>query len=381
VQRRNRACLGTAAALLGAIACLALTSPAWAATREPLALARAGLHAREGVADPAARPDRAALRALLARSRARISDVGGAAVKMSSTYYGPEQEAEIAAVLDRLDHGPEMAQLSVYVATPEELTGICGAEVVACYLPTEMEMVVSGVDQTVAGVPRDFAIAHEYGHHLANTQRGEFLSALEGGTIRWATYERVCQLTRSGQLFPGDQGSHYWQNPEEAYAESYAHLTDPGAAVPWQFTSLLQPTTASLAKIQADLERPWQGPTTTTLSGAVAEAPVPPARTVSGPHGTGLSSGVAVGIPPGAYSSLVQTPLDGQVSVAVQAPPGVSLAVSLQDPQSGRTLARAGGEEGGAVELSYANCGHDALRLTVVGLHGAGSFQATVTKP
>jgi len=333
------------------------------------------------VSAAAARPDPIALRALLARSRARVSEVGGDSVQISSTYYGPEQETEIANVLGRLDHGPEMAQLKVYVATPAEIAETCGETVIACYMPSEEEMIVSGLNQPVDGVPRDFAIAHEYGHHIAESQKGDLYPAIEAGTIRWATYERVCQFTRSRHLFPGDQGDHYWQDPEEAFAESYAHLTDPEDSVSWQYSPLLAPTPASLAKIQADLSNPWNGPASERVAGSVAEpaSAAAPAR-VSGPAGSALEGAVAVSSPE-TFSRAVATPLDGRVSVTLQAPAGADLGVSLRDPGDGRVLAGATTGEGGTAQISYPSCGHDALQLEVRSLHGGGSFEAAVVKP
>jgi hypothetical protein len=336
------------------LAALALAPAARAGTREPLALAYAALRHPGPPLDAAARADAKAVKAAQ-RGPGGRPEVGVYEAKISSTYYGPEQMDSVRAALDRLDHGPEMAQLSVYVATPGEIAEICGATVVACYVPAEMEMVVSGVDRPVAGVPRDFAIAHEYGHHIANTQDGGLLPAIEGGTIRWATYERVCQFTRSHRLFPGNQGTHYWQDPEEAFAESYAHLSDPQDAVSWQFTPLLRPTSASLAKIQADLSHPWRGPVTTAFAGSVAASR--------------------------SFSRLVRTPLDGPVSVSIQAPTGTDLSVFLRDPEHGRVLSRATTGEAGSAELSYANCGNASLRLEVRSLRGAGAFTATVVKP
>ncbi len=281
-----------------------------------------------------------------------------------------------------LDHGPEIDQLSVYLANPVELASICGAHVVACYEPSQMEMVISGLDRAAAGVPRDFAIAHEYGHHIANTQHGDLRPPLEAGTIRWATYERVCQLTRAHKLFPGNQGRHYWQDPEEAFAESYAHLADPSARVSWQYTPLLRPTRASLAKLQADISRPWQGPTAIAWNGSVSEpTPGPPPRRIRGAHGTGLAGAVAVAPRPGTDSKVIATPLDGNVSASVQAPAEANLAIVLRDAADDRVLARSSSGVGGVASVSYANCGHDALRLEVRTLHGSGSFQATVLRP
>jgi hypothetical protein len=108
---------------------------------------------------------------------------------------------------------------------------------------------------------------------------------------RWATYERVCQLTRRGRLFPGNQGAHYWQDPEEAFAQSYARLNRPDDRVSWQYTPLLRPTPAALAKIHADVAHPWSGPVEATWDGSVTAPPrirlprlaCAPARSASAP--------------------------------------------------------------------------------------------------
>jgi len=369
-------------ALSCALVALAALLPASgsAATREPLSLARAALNDPAAAMDAAQRPDP---RALAAAQRNRTNHFDGSEeVRVSSSYYDSEQMAPIVATLRGLDHGPELAQLSVYVATPTEIAEICGATVVACYVPSRMEMVVSGEDRPVAGVPRDFAIAHEYGHHIANTQGGELFAAIDVGTIRWATYERVCQFTRASKLYPGNQGEHYWEDPEEAFAESYAHLSQPQAAVSWQYTPLLQPTTASLAKIHADIARPWTGPVTTTLGGKLSEpTPNRPAHRTAGANGTGLDSATAVGRPPWVAERLIDTPLDGQVSVSVQAPVGADYAVILRDAEAGRVLSRASTGNAGTAEISYGNCGHSSLLLEVRSLRGSGPFRATVVKP
>lgn len=379
---RSQAWVRTGAALAAVGAALALSVPAQAATREPLALAFASSQAWAEA--PASAP--------VARRNPSTPATGEGAAgfesaayepQISSAHYGQDQIESVRATLEGLDHGPEMAQLSVWIATPAEIAEICGAAVIACYQPEVMRMVVSGVEGPVDGVSRRFAIAHEYGHHIANTQRGEILPAIEGGTIRWATYERVCQLTRSDRLFPGNQGAHYWQDPEEAFAESYAHLSDPGARVSWQYTPLLRPTTASLAKLQVDLSHPWTGPVSSAFSGSIGTPAPATRRAARGPDGTAIGGGEPLGVAPGSFSRNVATPLDGRVSVTVQAPPGADLAVALRDPSSGRVLARASTGEGGSATLAYSNCGHDSLRLEVRSLQGPGSFAftGTIVKP
>lgn len=368
---------GFAAALvLAAILFAASAASSAAATREPmrdvLAAARHPAPAVDSVVGP---------RPVNLRAGGRYAGAGGE-FEISSGHYGAAEVESVAATLRSLDHGPEMATLSVYVATPEEIAQACGGTVVACYLAATREMVVSGIDRAVAGVPRDFAIAHEYGHHIANSQLGDAYPAIDAGTIRWATYERVCQLTRRGRLFPGNQGPHYWQDPEEAFAQSYAHLNWPRAGVSWQYTPLLQPSAAALAKIHADIERPWSGPVETTWSGTVTAAPVEqpaPSGVSSGPVGIGAAK--AVGDTSWVDSSPLRTPLDGPVSVSLQAPAGAQLALTLHEGDNGRALASARTSPAGSAQLSYMNCGHAALRLEVRSIAGGASFQAAIARP
>lgn len=335
-----------------------------------------------GFGDSRLRVNPAALRAMARSSARRFAGVGGE-FHISSTYFGPEAVDSVAATLRSLDHGPEMGTLNVYVATPEEIRETCGATVVACYVPAESEMVVSGFDRPVAGIPREFAIAHEYGHHIANSQGGGALPPLDAGTIRWTTYERVCQLTRAGRLFPGDQGAHYWQDPEEAFAQSYANLNRPTAGVSWPYTSLLRPTSASLAKIHADVSRPWSGPVTSSWSGSVEPRPAADSPVAHGARAgrLGIGAGQVAGDPAWRESHIVRTPLDGSVSVSVRSSSGVPLPVELVDPRGDRVLARGLAAAAGETALTYANCGHAELRLDVGGGATGGAFEAAITRP
>jgi hypothetical protein len=278
----------------------------------------------------------------------------GYTVQAASGAYGPADIQSVVDVLGSLDHGPELSRLSVYLATPGEISTICGPAVLACYMPARERMIVSGVDGSADGVPRDFAIAHEYGHHIANSENGTPYPATDVGTARWSTYERVCQLTRARKLFPGNQGSHYFEDPEEAFAEAYAHLAEPRAKVSWQYAPFLRPTAAALAKIRADIEHPWGGPSTTHLTIWATSA--------------------------GTAERRIRAPLDGEVSISIAGPAAEYVAV-LRDSERGRPLARATGGADGGAELSYANCGHRSLLLQVRSTSGGGAFQATITKP
>jgi len=377
VYGRRTPCFAAAFGL-GAVALFALAPASPAATRKPLREALFAASHASSANDSAIRPDSTALRAMV-RETARRYAPAADKIRIASDHYGAAEMESVAAVLRSLDHGPEMAELSVFVATPLEIREACAAAVVACYFPSEDEMVVSGIDRPVDGVPRDFAIAHEYGHHVANTRPGAALPAIEAGTVRWATYERVCQLTRRGRLFPGNQGAHYWEDPEEAFAQSFARLNLPDAHVSWQYTPLLRPTAVSLAKIHADVAHPWTGPVETSWDARLAPPPAPSAGVRSG--ALGIGAGRMAGDPPWVASHPVRTPLDGPVTVSLQSPEGAGVVLSLRDPERHRTLARAATGPEGSAHLSYSNCGHTALRLEVRATSGPADFRAAIARP
>lgn len=372
MQRIAVSRLGLSVAV-AAVAILCAAAPALAASREPLSVLQAALSGRAAsLAAPVAS----------AAARAALPAVSTPApVAVASSAYGPEQTEAVARIIGGLDHGPELTGLHVDVATPEEIAARCGASVLACYFPGSAEMVVSGATGAAGGVPREFAIAHEYGHAIADSQASELGSPMQTGTLRWATYERVCQLSRAGVLYPGDQGGHYWQNPEEAFAETYAQLADPSSGVAWQFSSFLAPTPGSLAKVQADVAHPWSGPQTEGWS-SVVDAPSPPDRAQTwGTAHEGIGSAVALGPPPGTATTMMATPLDGEVSVHLQTNPATPLAVKLADPATGRTLAVSRTDGSGAAAVRFQNCGNGAIAVEVRSLGAEASFEATITKP
>gem|GEM_PF-1924120 len=382
--RRTALRLGAALGLV-ALALVGSAPASRAATREPLrdALARAlGVAQRPARAvDSAPSPRPAALRSMLRESADRYASAGDG-MRVYSDAYGAAELEPVAATLRSLDHGPELAELSVFVATPEQVGELCGEEALACYFGAVEEMVVSGVDAPVDGVSREFAIAHEYGHHIANSQGGGTLPAIEAGTLRWATYERVCQLTRHGRLSQGDSGARYWQDPEEAFAQAYAVLNRPADRVPWDYTPLLQPSAAALAKIHADVSRPWTGPVRSRWEGPLSSPPGDRAGAAGRRSGAiGVGAGHAVGDPPWLAVRHLRTPLDGAVSVSVRAAEGSSVAVTLRDRDRGRVLARVATGPEGSAEISYANCGADALRVEVRALDGPAAFEAELTRP
>jgi hypothetical protein len=298
--------------------------------------------------------------------------VGGEQVDVSSTYYSEEEMQSVVDVLGGLVHGPEMDTLSVYLASPEELDYICGTGALACYAPSISEMIVSGVDGSSYGVPRDYTIAHEYGHHVANYRFNEPWSALDTGAKRWATYERVCQGIRRGELFPGDEDYHYWENPGEGFAEANAHLNFPGVSVPWGYSELLRPSEGSLAKLAADITNPWTEPVTVTWNGSLWPRRRNPAI------------------------RRFATPLDGDVSIRLDGPAGSNFDLFVLGPKlraakrsrkgsrpltARRRVIQRSVSVGSSEQLDLQSCGQSVIRVEVRRRVGRGPFTVSVTRP
>lgn len=371
---------------LGALLCLiavllALPATAPAATRgRPINQASTAAH--PGPAAPV--PDTIIQgRKRLARSlesgagESTFPVLGGEQVQISSTYYSDDQMQSIANVLGGLVHGQEMNSLSVYVALPEEISYICGEGALACYAPANSEMIVSGQDGSAYGVPRDYTIAHEYGHHIANNELNAPWSAIDTGAKRWATYTHVCQGVRKGDLFPGDEDAHYWDNPGEAFAETNAHLNYPTVNVPWGYSFPLRPSQGSMQRLRDDILAPWTQPTTVTWSGSLwPERHNPATRRFA-------------------------TPLDGTVDIDLSGPADANYDVYLLGPKlhaSKRERRRARHHRharprprrkvlGRAVSsgpnehLEFQSCGQSAMWVEVRRRSGEGPFTVSVTRP
>jgi hypothetical protein len=297
-------------------------------------------------------PDRIRVRplrtALAARTRARASTavfhtVDGVpiAVQVSSAYTpNPAVEQSYVNLLGGLVHGPELAKLSVYIATPAQIQRtFCGAGALACYVGDEERMYVPGVNQH-SDPPVQFLIAHEYGHHIELNRSDAPWSAFDQGAKNWASYEDVCSLERRHKV-----GTTYFNDPSEAFAESYADMQYPG--VDFIYTDLLAPDQGAFRAIRADVLNPWQGPHTVTLRGS------------------------------GTRTFQLATPFDGSASFDLSATEGASYRLRVL---SGTHAVRRSSRKASAAG-SYLICGTRVLTLKVTKVAGSGPFTLNATIP
>lgn len=180
-----------------------------------------------------------------------------AACRATCTATDPQQ---IANFLGTLLHGFEMELLTVQLDTPSQIEFDCGYRAQACYYGAEDKIVLNGNDAPAPdGASREFVLAHEYGHHVARHRESPppFPAAIEWGTARWSSYEHVCQRSRAGSLFPGNEGLRYFRDPGEAFAEAFAHLHFPESGVPWRWVGSLEPDAAAFEAIREDTLDPW----------------------------------------------------------------------------------------------------------------------------
>jgi hypothetical protein len=296
-------------------------------------------------------------------SRYPIDDGSGETVAIAVTeacqaICNAAEPQQIANFLGSLAHGPEMELLAVQLDTPSQIEFDCGYGAQACYYGGENKIVLSGDDTPAPeGASREFVLAHEYGHHVARHRESPppFPGAIDWGTPRWASYEHVCQGSRDGALFPGNEGLHYFRDPGEAFAESFAHLRFPESGVPWRWVRSLEPDAGALEAIREDTLDPWFGRGAFQLRGQA-----PPRR-----------GGAAVRI--------FGTPLDGTVSLQ---PVGhLRYRLSLLSP-AGHLLRTSRHGLSFGHRLNYTVCGQSRLRVAIRSLRSSGgAFKLQIQRP
>jgi hypothetical protein len=280
------------------------------------------------------------------------SDGQSVRVRVSRAY--PDDVTADRALVDFLDsrlHGPELGSLSVYVGAPAEIERLCGGGgAVACYGVAEQRMYVPG--EAVHGVPVEYALTHEYGHHLASWRTNWPWNALDWGAKYWSSAMRVCAGVEAGRLFPGNQGRHYLSDPGEGFADGYAHVHYPD--VPWQYNPILRPDRAALAAIRRDVLHPWTGPRSRTFRGRLGQGR-------------------------GTRRFHIRMRLDGAVRLRLKAPAHMRTELTVRGAGSAAGHTVRGGR-GFGVEW----CRHrpdELVTVTVRRRSGAGAFRLRVSWP
>jgi hypothetical protein len=271
-------------------------------------------------------------------------------IQVSDTY--PVDQAlpqDWATYLGTLVHGPELAKLTLDLIPLSAVQAVCGDQALACYDPGREEIFASPEDQ-LDSPPAKEIVTHEYGHHLANNNSDAPWQALDYGTKRWSSYENICSKAAAGTASPGDEGSHYFQNSGEAFAESYRvlNLQKQGqTAIGWDIVDQsFYPDATALTLLEQDITTPWVAPTASKLHGS---------------FGTGV-----------VRTFKVQTQLDGMFTARLVSPTKAKMQLALYN--GGTLVMRAG-------SIRYEICGQRSLTLKVQRTSGRGSFTVNVTKP
>ena len=341
-------------------ACAWAASGAAAASREPVSVLNAALNG-EGVELSA--PSSAGASG---RVTARASAATAAALpSVSSTAYGAEQTEAVARILSGLDHGPELASQHVFVATPEEVAGRCGEEVIACYFPGATEMVVSGSAARAAAC-------------RANS-RSPTSTATRSPTASRARSARRSTPGRSA----GRPTSASASSPAPASSSPATRAATTGRTRRRRSPKPTRSSPTRAPRCRGSSARTWRRPPrhwrrcvpTSPTPGAARRrnhgtppSPRPPRRHVRAPGATAPPRS-----PPPAPSArrparrpkTLSTPLDGEVTVSLTTSSSTPLAVRLVDPETGRTLARGATDATGAATLTFQNCGHESLEVQV----------------
>ena len=164
-----------------------------------------------------------------------------------------------ADFLASLTHGPELADLTVRIATLAEVQQLCGARALGCYFRDEM---VSLGEALIDGrtTPEEVA-RHEYGHHVAAHRTNPPWVAIDWGPKQWASAASICSRVSRGEAFPGNEGRNYAQNPGEAWAETYRLMDERKKGITTATWNIIDqsffPNEAALQAADRDVLQPW----------------------------------------------------------------------------------------------------------------------------
>ncbi|MGH3127596.1 MAG: hypothetical protein ACRDPX_06740 [Gaiellaceae bacterium] len=266
----------------------------------------------------------------------------------------PEGWAEFLA---KLTHGAEIAQLTTYIVTFDEVQQICGSRALGCY--GDDQIVAPG--EIAADIAPEEVVRHEYGHHIANHRSNPPWIAIDWGPKRWASAASVCARVGRREAHPGDQGSNYALNPGEAWAETYRLMDERKIGITtatWQIVaSSFFPSEAALQAAELDVTQPWAAPRTTASTRVFGR------RT------------------PKVWWIRLATPLDGDFRITATMPNGGTHEVAHVGANRRTVVKRAGWTGQRVKRLDGTVCGQRSSFVRVTQKGALGRVRVSVTIP
>ncbi|MGH3066084.1 MAG: hypothetical protein ACRDOF_07235 [Gaiellaceae bacterium] len=267
----------------------------------------------------------------------------------------PEGWAEF---LTSLTHGSEIALLTAYIATLDEVQEICGSDALGCYAPNEM---VAPGEPAPNGTTAEEVVRHEYGHHVGMHRLNSPWPAIDWGPKAWASAADICGRVARKQAFPGDEGSNYAQNPGEAWAEVYRLMDERKAgigAATWQIISpSFYPDEAALQAAERDVLQPWQAGRTTLFARVFGR------RTKK------------------VWLIPLPTALDGDLRISATVPNGADPEIALLGADRRTVIRRAQWSGQRVKRLSGSVCGQRGLFVRVTQRGALGRIRVSAATP
>ena len=266
----------------------------------------------------------------------------------------PEGWAEF---LSKLTHGPEIASLTTYIVSFDEVQQICGSRALGCY--GQDEMVAPG--ELAADIPPEEVVRHEYGHHIAFHRSNAPWTAVEWGPKRWASAANVCARVSRREAYPGDQGSNYARNPGEAWAETYRLMDERKVGITtatWQIVApSFFPNDVALQAAELDVVQPWTAQRTTVSTRVFGK------RTAK------------------VWLIPLAAQLDGDLRISATMPSGGTHEVALVRADRRGVIARAQWTGQRVKRLDGSICGQRSLFVRVTQRGALGRVRVSVTTP
>ena len=269
----------------------------------------------------------------------------------------PATQQSWAEFLVHLTHGAELAQLTTYILTVDEVQQVCGSQALGCYARDELVAPGEAAFDTSA----EEVVRHEYGHHVAYHRLNTPWDAIDWGPKRWSSSANVCALVGQKQAYPGDEGLNYTRNPGEAWAEVYRVMDERRAGITtgsWPIIdSSFFPSDTEVAAAEQDVTKPWTAPHVLRFTRTFGKKT---ARVWSVP---------------------IATPLDGTLRLSATVPAGGTVDVALVAGDRKAALKRAQWAGQRVKRLETSVCGQRSLSVRVTQKNLAGRVRIAVTTP